>query len=679
MTPGRRARRSATDQRPLLLSRSKCSCLLLIFLLSQVGSHVVFEEIGQMAGATSYIHLSITLGLSDLEERINDYSKCIAIYKHQVNSTFTMAYSNTTDKDRNHTLHVYHARYLDMAATFQRDAGHLKTQIRNIRGILPAPSNGPAPSNYDRDKRSLVANLLIKTGGKILKGLGGQIFKTAKNGVLRQARSPGLLFTLANGILGTFMGLYTQHQINKLRADVDQLKETQDQLVEVVVENKAAIGELKTWMSHFNISLSILENLNPGLVVAEMTNMYNRIQSALDVTVHTLQQAMHRRLAIDFLTPDNLAKVFEDLVSVAAEKGFDLLTKRPSDLLQIETSYVYDGNDVLLLLHVPMTPADSLLRLLRLRPFPIPFSDSHSLLPRPQTSILALSKGQNRLMTTIEHSDLLGCHQIGTVYTCDRHGALQKNIKSNCLGALFEQDIAEARRLCDLELVPRKEAVLQLESNWFLVYSPVMFTAHTTCQNGTSSEVYIKREVRKVYVDPGCSLDLNHHQLSSEISLYLDSNVRHIDWDREDISLFGLKESDVLEALAETEVGERGLLLADIVQHTKSKSKFPLWKILISTISAVGLISLISILMATIGAQWVVRIRTKVRLLRNTLTTVLPALTQHLERVFQHLHLPRFHLPRLHLYPQINEAPADAPIPAPSPPPPFYPPDPAHL
>ena len=492
--------------------------------------------------------------------------------------------------------------------------------------------------------------------------MGGLIFKAAKNGMLRKIRSPSLIFSLARGILGTFMGMYSQYQIDKLWSQVDGLRSEHNQLVEVVAENRASITKLEGQMKELNKSLAVLGKLNSGIVVSEISSMYRDLHAALEIAVHTVQQAMHRRLAIDLLTPDDLDKIFEDLTEISLAQGFHLLTEKPSDLLQVETSYIYDGSSFVLLLHVPMTPADSLLRLLRLRPFPIPFSSSHSLLPRAPSSLLALSKGKTRLMTTIDYSDLVGCHLVGNVYTCDRHGALRKDIKSNCLGALFEQDIPEARKLCDLEVVPREEAVLQLEGSWFLVYSPKMFTARKDCHNGTSSESYIRRDVQKVYVDPGCTLFLETYQLNSEFSLYLDSNVRWVKWDKEDISLFGLNEDDVATALSEAVPGERELMLADIVRSSRSRVRTPIWKILLGTAIGIAILSLTILFAVPIGVRWVLQLRTQLRKLKDLFTSLLPSIAEQINHILHHLSLPQIPLSRFNLYPSLSGENAPPPL-----------------
>jgi len=461
---------------------------------------------------------------------------------------------------------------------------------------------------------------------------------------------------------------------------VEELRQGQEQIMDVVAENQIAIRELGSQISGLEQRVVIQEFLAPGMITAELNGMYYKLRDALEVAVHTVQQAHHRRLAIDFLSPENLVMLFEDLSSVAKDRGFYLLTQRPSDLLQLEVSYLYDGNDVLILLHVPMTAEDSLLRLFRLRPFPIPISDTHSLLPRVPTSVLALSKSKNgkRLMTTVEHADLLGCHQIGKVYTCDRHGALRRDIKSHCLGALYEQDIAGARKLCDLEVVPRKEAVLQLEGSWFLVYSTRRRTAYVTCQNGTSSEEYFKREIRRVHVSPGCRLELDDHSLHAEFSLYLESNVRHIIWEREDLSLFGLNENEFVDLFESAINTDRGLPLNEIVKERRSRkfatdmnsisSRTLAFYILIGVCSFVGLMMLT---LSSLGARLVTRFREKIRRLQTSLAAMIPSLAEQLNRILTRLQLPLLPIHRFHLYPAIPVV--EPPLPGFEPPPPFAP------
>ncbi len=67
-----------------------------------------------------------------------------------------------------------------------------------------------------------------------------------------------------------------------------------------------------------------------------------------------LQAAHLRRLSVDLLDGKQLRHIFDTTARKAQALQYQLMIHHPSDLFQIETSYVHDGRDVKLLLHVTM-------------------------------------------------------------------------------------------------------------------------------------------------------------------------------------------------------------------------------------------------------------------------------------------------------------------------------------
>ncbi len=137
-----------------------------------------------------------------------------------------------------------------------------------------------------------------------------------------------------------------------------------------------------------------------------------------------------------------------------------MLLRHPSDLLQIETSYVHNGTNVHLILHIPMAPSDSLMRLFQLRPFPLPFSDTHMLMPNPDNQILAISANADRFSIEMFAVHLLGCHRVIQVYMCERSGVLNRYLNDTCLGSLYMQDLEGATTICEMAILPIGETVL---------------------------------------------------------------------------------------------------------------------------------------------------------------------------------------------------------------------------
>jgi hypothetical protein len=134
--------------------------------------------------------------------------------------------------------------------------------------------------------------------------------------------------------------------------------------------------------------------LNPANLETAHRSAVNRVKAEIDRIQNVLQIAQWRQLALDFISTNQLHNLFTTLKRAAQKTNSDLLITKPSDLLQLELSYFYDGTILTLLLHVPVVPAGSLLRLIELHPFPLPISGNYSIVPDVDNQILALSTSE---------------------------------------------------------------------------------------------------------------------------------------------------------------------------------------------------------------------------------------------------------------------------------------------
>jgi hypothetical protein len=188
-----------------------------------------------------------------------------------------------------------------------------------------------------------------------------------------------------------------------------------------------------------------------------------------------------------------------------------LLVSHLSNLFQIKASYFYNGRVILLLLHIPFAPADSILCLFQLHLFLLPFTKTHFLLPKPANPIFALSSGMKQLSAELSMVNLMDCHQINSMHLCEEHGVFKKDLNSTCLGSLYQQDFAGAMALCEIEITTQKKTVLPLRDNWYLFHSPHQFTGHITCCNLSNSKIFLKPGPNRFYISPSCHLQLADH------------------------------------------------------------------------------------------------------------------------------------------------------------------------
>ena len=72
-----------------------------------------------------------------------------------------------------------------------------------------------------------------------------------------------------------------------------------------------------------------------------------------------IQAAQMQCLCVDFLNVDQLHDLHARCLATANQHHSKLIIEYPSDFFQVELSYVYTKDDVVLMLHIPMVPTDA--------------------------------------------------------------------------------------------------------------------------------------------------------------------------------------------------------------------------------------------------------------------------------------------------------------------------------
>lgn len=569
--------------------------LLLSCFLPSAKAHLVFEEIGAMVGSVSYLHCAIAINLTSVDDMISNATTGIKVWAARVEEVYRQRIAKGQD-------YAYHfpgsldkrdlVAQQELASFMEESIAQLGLQVADLKMTLPRPDI--------RSTRSIPGDIL-RAGSKLASGL---------------AMTPSFFLSLVQGIFGTFMGLYTHRQLNKLKEELGTVEEVQQRVIGVVKQHDARIHRVETELAYLHQQAAIHTAIQAPLAVAKIDRIRAEIQHSIQTIVHAAQAAQQHRLAVDLLSPTELTNLYKQVQLRADLLGYKLLTSRATDLFQVEVSYMFDGSTLMLLLHVPMVPKKAYLALYRLHPFPIPFSEDRALMPKPTTDILAISFESPRLTTTINLIDLANCHRINHVYICERHGVLHRNTRTTCLGALFENDLELAQVVCELELVPYEEYALHLENNWFLVHSLKMYTSFAHCQNGSVFEKQVMRGVSKIYIDPACSMELQTLVLFSDISLQLDTSTKHFEWSQADLAVFGVTNDDITATLEDfgTVLTEQELLLSEVKTHQKMRARVP-WIWVWALVASVAGLGLLLVLYSGINTTQVLRLQRLVQLL----------------------------------------------------------------
>jgi hypothetical protein len=547
----------------------------MICLCFSKANHIIFEQVGEMASSVTYLHVKMDVDLDEIHAFATNYIRIIETVREQSEKKKVEAIKFHKLAPKPVLTHINNVN--KMCDDRVRAANIIINEVKSLRHTLPNPTQ---PTHVwktqvenlrrKRDLNSLARNLTKQVTKTVLSSASSKVYNLAKGKAKTVIRQPRALVALGLGALGTFMGLFNTHQIRNLEKELQTTKEAHNRLVEVVHQNSKHLQEMNSQLDMLNDAVNFVVQNDLAILLMGFLNIEKDIKEKLEKATHVTQIAQSHRLAVDFLPADQLPELFQRLEGQAQAIDHKLIIKQPSDLFQLELSYFYDGTRLQMLLHVPTVPKDSILRLLKLHPFPLPINRNYSIIPMVQDDLLAISAGFNRYSAQLSSVDLLGCHAINNIYLCERHGVLGKQLNTSCLGALYLQNFQLAQELCPLHIRPSGEVVRQLLDNWFLIYSPHPQTAYVSCRNGTENEAYIKSGITRTFLSPGCKMNLKDHLLQSDFSLSLPDDIVDFkwDWDTSPIALNLENEIDLLQ-----QEGKTDPTLQDLIEIKKRNPK----------------------------------------------------------------------------------------------------------
>jgi hypothetical protein len=358
-------------------------------------------------------------------------------------------------------------------------------------------------------------------------------YETPKPGS-RLKRGNGAAFL---GIVGTFLGIYNTVQIQYLWQELSETKAGLSKLIELQLAQMEQLKDIDITFQVLFKTMSLQSMQDPGLLEARLNRFHAQLLERIQIAQNVIQQAQHRRLSVELLSQSQVSSLFSKLHQTAAKHGCKLMLDHQSDLFQVETSYFFDSQNVHLLVHVPMITPDSMLRLFKLHPFPIPLQDDHFIMPKADNDILAITVGNQRYSRQLSSTDLLACHVINRVYFCESNGVLKRIFSDTCLGALYQQNMEGVKKYCTLQVHENKEVIQQLLGNWFAVYTPKAYTVPVECRNGTSKEIMIAKGVSKFHLSAGCEAQFKDHLVISDYSIREPADFLEYSWNWDPITL----------------------------------------------------------------------------------------------------------------------------------------------
>lgn len=508
-------------------------------LSSDDDHYLVFDQVGLMASTTTYMHVMLPLNFSSVMDQIQAINYTLNVKFKQLNLYKDQGYYNRillqsqTEKNiaaLTRRLNIANDKLVTLNKILP------KIESKTDRFIRDTSSEYPPPLTQDEHDNFLHIDHPHLT------------------------RHKRWLLQLLQGVVGTFMGLYTNYQIKTIANKVQNIEITQNLLIHLTRQHTLQLERLVNVTGTLYHTINNYIHINPQVIYIEYNEVVTEVEERVTKLVNVVQQLQHRRLAVDWLTQHQLTSLHRTIQAYTTERDYALLTTHPSDYFQLEVSYLRNEDGVLALLHVPCTTTPDLMTIMRYIPFPIPlpsntpfspytveeaFLAPHGNLPHSLNASLSKNEalyliaeaeliaidGDSRFRL-LTQSDFAACIQRNHIYLCDKQQILGTNLKSTCLGSLYQKDPEGVRTNCRFERRPLREEVFQMSVNEFLVFSPSPYVSRVHCNNGTSFTADFGQTTR-LNVPNSCAIELKSHVLRVEDSIQvpLPASITSWRWD----------------------------------------------------------------------------------------------------------------------------------------------------
>jgi len=325
-----------------------------------------------------------------------------------------------------------------------------------------------------------------------------------------------LLTLIIGSIIGTFMGIYVDRQIQNKNALMDA-----DLLLNIDDEHANMLDNLDKRVHSAFVELARTAKIENDEVHQIWTEILNQAETRLNQLKELLQNAQYHRLAMNWFNETQLENILHGVQKHAADSKVKALITKVSDLYQIEMSYARKDDELVLILHVPTTMNDAEWTVYKYVPFPIPHSDGKIAMVTTNKKIIAIGPdGKHKIMSKATFDK---CQRRGPYHICDEQLVNKKNYSTSCVGALFDSQAETIKRKCDVELMDDEEMVFPMSSTKFAIYTPLPYTASASCLHNKQFHYQIRKSTH-IEIPPGCTLKLKQHEVNVPTSIVVSTD-----------------------------------------------------------------------------------------------------------------------------------------------------------
>ncbi len=238
-------------------------------------------------------------------------------------------------------------------------------------------------------------------------------------------------------------------------------------------------------------------------------------------------KALHgHRLSPLLVQGDQLMPVVDRMRLKLRKMGMIPAIDHIEDIFRMETSHmIFKNGTVRVFIHVPAYKQGTLMDLHEYVSTPVEIHPGTFIYPQPGSVYLA-SNMANSLFKTFTPTEFSLCRDIGEIYYCKNANWYQKRYQDNCLINIFLHDAERIRQHCKFTLTKTKEAMTQMNSDTFLVYSNDSTTATHYCPGSDHPAEQISFEGTKEFtIWPSCEVTTPVFKMEGSMDVFMEPDT----------------------------------------------------------------------------------------------------------------------------------------------------------
>lgn len=300
------------------------------------------------------------------------------------------------------------------------------------------------------------------------------------------------IFTILLTILAVGSVLFTAYELNKMaeKASGEIGNHNIDSTVRLFNEhdhsirvNAAAIASLNRTMAHLQDMMGRnFADIRTALITERVSLAMQAYFDEQRRLLRGLGALTRHRLPNELVNSRRLTQTLITVQKQMRKKGYNLGLSSFADMFRLDTSYILYANGTLFMVtHLPIYRQNTRFTLYEYeRTGYIELGGHAAFRIEAEADLVAVSEdGQNFQVFT--WGDIDRCSNVGSLRMCPDANIINTEPESSCLIALYKAEEEHIMDLCKYEAAVRKDYVLQLDGNRFLVRTLEEATVSFTC------------------------------------------------------------------------------------------------------------------------------------------------------------------------------------------------------